>query len=107
MNITTIESGWIVTADYISDDDCNNDGKQAGKQTVCVLGPRGISDDMTTRLKQGEGVRFKMYDDDMTLYYEGKAINCDFEPLDHYGEPNAGCTSIWYATGVNGKFEQL
>jgi len=40
--------------------------------------------------------RFKMYDDDGELYYEGVMNQyCDgFEPLNHYGMPNAGCTEI-------------
>lgn len=103
---TLTKSGWIITASFIDCEDTNLIGKQAGKVAVNVVGPRSISDETLARLKAGEGKRFKMYDDDNTLYYEGRAIDCDFEPLDHYGMPNAGCTSIWYA-GANGKFKQL
>jgi len=44
-----------------------------------------------------KGVKFQMFDDDMNLYYEGKIIGnySGFEPLDDFGMPNAGCTSIW------------
>lgn len=93
-------TGWIVTKDYIGSDTVGE------VRDVSVVGPRSVSDELAARLCAGEGVRFKMYDDDNELYYEGRAINCDFEPLDDYGTPNAGATSIWYA-GKNGKFEQI
>ena len=39
-----------------------------------------------------------MKDDDGETYYEGEIYGdfTGFEPLDNYGMPNAGCTSIWY-----------
>lgn len=48
--------------------------------------------------------RFRMYDGDGELYYEGvtNALSCrkpdvtGFEPLDDFGEPNAGCCEIRY-----------
>ena len=48
--------------------------------------------------KENYGVTFQMFDDDMNLYYEGKIVGdyTGFEPLDDFGIPNAGCTSIWY-----------
>lgn len=47
--------------------------------------------------------KFRMYDDDGELMYEGEG-NCldhddgfGFEPLDDFGMPNAGCTEIhWH-----------
>ena len=49
--------------------------------------------------------RFKMYDDDGNLYYEGLSItNFSFDPLDEMGY-SAGCTEIHYLE--NGKFERL
>lgn len=45
-------------------------------------------------------LKFRMYDDDGELYYEGYSNDSDsekaFEPLDHFGMPNAGCTEIRY-----------
>lgn len=39
--------------------------------------------------------RFRLYDDDRNLYYEGIATpGVDFEPLDYFGAPNDGCTQI-------------
>ena len=44
---------------------------------------------------------FTMYDDDEILYYSGIIWGeyTGFEPLDDWGAPNAGCTSI----KINGK----
>jgi hypothetical protein len=43
---------------------------------------------------------FQMFDDDGNLDYRGLSDDCmserAFEPLDDYGMPNAGCTSIHY-----------
>ena len=39
---------------------------------------------------------FRMFDDDNCLYYEGWSSKENFWPLDDYGAPNAGCTSISY-----------
>lgn len=40
---------------------------------------------------------FIMYDDDDVPLYVGVAEEgADFEPLDDYGMPNAGCTTIRY-----------
>ena len=47
--------------------------------------------------------RFRMYDDDNVLCYEGLANTSDsaaaFAPLDDFGTPNVGCTSIFYLRG--------
>ena len=41
--------------------------------------------------------KFRLYDDDGILYYEGISC-CDssFDPLEDWGLPNAGCTEIRY-----------
>ena len=39
--------------------------------------------------------KFRIFDDDKILYYEGvMSPECNFEPLDDFGMPNAGCVSI-------------
>lgn len=44
--------------------------------------------------------KFRMYDDDGELYYEGYSNDKNgekaFDPLDDFGMPNAGCTEIKY-----------
>ena len=53
--------------------------------------------------------RFKLFDDDGNLYYEGRSNDRDseeaFEPLD-WSMFHAGCTSIEYLQD-NGSWEQL
>ena len=73
---------------WIIDEDRIGDGTDAG-----VSGPRGrcaIPKDKTS------GVRFRMKDDDGEVYYIGRLFGefDGFEPLDDFGTPNAGCTSI-------------
>jgi hypothetical protein len=52
---------------------------------------------------------FRMLDDDGNVYYEGICTDNEsenaFRPLDEFGEPNAGCTSIQYK--MNGSWETL
>lgn len=77
--------GWVITRDYIDED-----------QAVGTMGPRGCT--FTKEDIAINGKKFRMYDDDNELYYEGYLVGiCDgFEPLDDYGTPNAGCTYIQY-----------
>lgn len=81
--------GWIIDKDIIC---CGDDEG--------VIGPRDISlehQEMLKNTKQGE--KFKMYDDDGELYYEGRIVGEDYlqlEPLVDFGMGNAGCTEIRY-----------
>lgn len=53
-------------------------------------------------------IRFRMYDDDGILYYEGRADeDTSFEPLDDFGMPNAGCTYIKYWNDDEQKWETV
>ena len=80
--------GWLITEDLLDDG-------EAG-----ISGPPGLKDEMLERLKKGKGKLFRMSDDDGEVYYKGRFIgdnNSDeFEPLDDFGMPNAGCVSIEY-----------
>lgn len=60
-------------------------------------------------LKAGEGQRFRMYDDDGELYYDGRIVGDydGFEPLDDFGMPNVGCTNIRYLNANTGAWETL
>ena len=84
---------WIIDKDHI------DNGKAVG-----TMGPRGYTGDGTELHCQ-----FRMYDDDGILYYEGRNNTSDddnaFGPLDDFGAPNAGCTSIRYL--VKGRWETL
>lgn len=96
--------GWIVTKDFTNGD--FEDSRDFDK--VEVIGPRNCK---LTAEELIKGHPFKMFDDDGLLYYEGflvgdKDSEDGFMPLDHYGEPNAGCTSIQYKN-KDGQWEVL
>ena len=98
MLVASSRYGWIIDNDYISGGSDNRKG---------TSGPRGISPEMLHSLKSGEGDKFQMFDDDKELYYSGRIVGdyYGFEPLDDFGEPNAGCTLIKYVSGPNkGRF---
>lgn len=85
--------GWIITHDYAEFDDSD----------VGIIGPKDVKFTKEQLLK---GKAFKMKDGDGNLVYRGR-ITGDydgFEPLDDFGEGNAGCTEIWYF--LNGKWKE-
>lgn len=97
---------WRITTDHL-------DGEDVG-----VEGPRDMTPEQRAQLDAGEGLTFKLYDDDEELYYTGRIVGIAdpnivtgglpeeaFAPLDDYGEPGAGCTMIKYRIG--GKWEVL
>jgi hypothetical protein len=73
---------WVITKDYISE------GEDKG-----VQGPRDADPNLKTNRSH-----FVMKDDDGEVYYEGDIYGeyDGFEPLNDFGMPNAGATSIWY-----------
>ena len=74
---------WVITKDHL-------DGNEAG-----IKGPSNCQCGNTIN-----PAHFSMYDDDGILYYDGVIFGdyTGLEPLDDFGMPNAGCTSI----NVNG-----
>lgn len=90
--------GWVITRDFIASNPQESD---AG-----VIGPSTIPFGITQRLKAGEGKKFRMFDDDGELYYEGLIIGelteDSGDPLSDFGDPNAGCTL--YKEYENGKW---
>jgi len=86
---------WEITEDHINvgeDDKYNRKG---------VQGPRGFVDGIPMPFK------FKMFDDDGELYYEGVCSEEDHAPLDDFGMPDAGATEIHYLNTESGEYEQL
>lgn len=77
--------GWIITRDYI----CNGDDND-------VMGPHDIPEAIAAALFNGDGDKFRMYDDDGEHYYDGRIIGNynGLEPLEDFGMPNAGCTEV-------------
>lgn len=94
---------WTIDREHISE-----------PTAVGTVGPRNAPDALTAKLAAGEGHRFKMFDDDGGLYYEGRCISEDpefggeefFGPLNDFGMPNAGCTEIQYRS-EKGDWETL
>jgi hypothetical protein len=85
--------GWIITEDY-TDDRLEIVGKT-------VIGPYGVRNRTVQRLRNGEGIEFRMKDDDGQACYKGRFLgDADsedaFAPLDDYGTPDGGATSIEY-----------
>lgn len=80
--------GWIIDQDHIGDKDKR---KGTNANAVGVLGPQDYKGD-GSELKH----RFRIYDSDNVLYYEGRCSSKSHAPLDDFGKPNAGATSIRY-----------
>jgi hypothetical protein len=92
--------GWIITADVL-------DGR-----TVSITGPRDITAEQIARLNAGEGAQFRLKDDDGEIYFEGRFVGDEksedaFGPLDDYGLPDSGCTSIEYFNPAKEKWQAL
>ncbi|NBQ52014.1 MAG: hypothetical protein EBU49_00315 [Proteobacteria bacterium] len=91
---------WIITweSGCVRDDETE---KTADAYTYLVSGPRDGRAERFEALARGEGVTFRLYDDDGILYYQGRYFGLDgdeemaFGPLDDYGI-NAGCTELRY-----------
>ena len=113
MNKTTQWDGrhnlWIITKDHIEDGAAVGIGSPYWKDTD-VPADRSAwnrGEIPPEVLKEYElNVRFKMYDDDGNLYYEGRMQIEDFHPMDDFGMPNSGCTELWYSRN-NEAFKML
>lgn len=82
---------WIIDRDIIADPDDRVLSKR-GTNAYAV----GVhSPDWSDRLDKLATERFRMLDDDGNVYYGGRCTReTEFEPLDDFGMPNAGCTTI-------------
>lgn len=92
---------WIIDTDHLADP-----GAEPGiiaTNAATVTGPGDAPDRLLAALNDGDGIQFKIYDDDDELYYTGRFVPADlsdgeegFGPLDDFGMPNAGATTIRY-----------
>lgn len=89
-------TAFRITRDYIADD------KHDDTYAVGTVGPSSASDKDVARLKAGEGVKFRLLDDDRNVYYHGVRLETsdaddsydaepELAPLDCFGTPYAGC----------------
>ena len=72
-----------------------------------ITGLSSAPDELLAKLKDGDGMEFRMGDDDGELYYSGRFVPADlsdgdegFGPLDDFGRPNAGAVTIKYKAGA-------
>lgn len=99
-------TAWIITKDHIADPEDVKKYPEGGSNfhAVNMVGPREASEKDVERLKAGEGIEFRLLDDDGELYYEGRRLEesdadkyydyyTELAPLDNFGAPNAGCTT--------------
>jgi len=87
---------WLIIKDHIADE---SKPIQTNENARGMIYPSSLSKEEFAKLMtQYKAEQFRMYDDD-NLYYEGYILGFDydgFEPLDDFGTPNAGCTTIEY-----------
>lgn len=90
---------WIIEVDRIADT-TKSEGTNANAKGV-----HSRKYDPAVKLAH----RFRMLDDDGEVYYEGRSDDdSSFAPLDHFGGPNAGATSIQYfENGKGGGWKTL
>lgn len=82
---------WTITVDNVAGP---SEPNGAADSAVGLVGPRSTKLSAEQIIAHPEAKQFRMFDDDNILYYEGYLIGDEFGPLDDFGEPNAGCTSI-------------
>ena len=104
---------FIITTDHTA---ATGEAEGTNLNAVGITGPRNASGAALAQLAAGAGERFRMYDGDDELYYEGRWVadpNTDdeafegFEPLDCFGAPNAGCTRLDYRNDTTGEWTTL
>jgi len=85
-------NAWTITRDYFADPDAK---RGTNSNAVGIVGAScGIRLTAQEIIEHPNAKRFRMLDDDGEIYYEGFLVGDEFAPLDYFGEPNAGCTSI-------------
>lgn len=83
---------WTITKDHLAEPDAP---AGTNRNAVGVVGPRAATLTAAQIAGHPRAVSFRMRDDDGEFYYEGRLVGDDlFAPLDDFGSPNAGCTSI-------------
>lgn len=98
-------TAFIITKDKIESD------------AVGTVGPRSASEADVARLKAGEGIPFRLLDDDREIYYYGRRLETsdadadypaesELAPLDCFGTPNAGAV-IQEEKNADGKWEAI
>ena len=83
---------WTITKDHLAEPDAP---AGTNRNAAGVVGPSAAKLTAAQITDHPRAVSFRMRDDDGELYYEGALVGDNlFAPLDDFGMPNAGCTSI-------------
>ena len=91
-----MKTSWVITFDLIDNG-----------RAVMVSGPHDAPLGAAATMNHPDRVKFRMRDADGELYYGGVLVgDNEFAPLDDFGGPNAGCTSIEIRNG-RGEWEEL
>lgn len=103
-----MKAQFTITKDHIADP---NAKQGTNANAVGIVGPNNATLTHEQIKTHPNRRHFKMYDDDKEIYYEGYLVgDADgqdgFLPLDCFGMPNAGATSIHYRN-PNGSYSQL
>ena len=91
---------YAITKDHLPNADAaaGTNGNATG-----LIGPRSVKLSFEEIVTHPKGQKFRMLDDDGEVYYEGIFVGDDeFQPLDFFGTPTAGCTSIEYWNPAHG-----
>ena len=101
---------WTITVDHSAEEGAK---PATNSNAVGMVGPRTASMTVEEILAHKDSKRFQMRDDDNTPVYEGKCYlpagytTSAFDPLDDFGSPNYGCSSIWYRNDADTDWEEL
>lgn len=103
-------TAWIIIKDQIAD---KSEPEGTNLNAKGLIGPGIATERDMQRLRNGEGQKFRLLDDDGEVYYIGRQLTeseCTEEyeegmfggdsqlaPFDDFGRPNAGCAQmeIW------------
>lgn len=99
-------TAFIITKDNVADAEDREKYPEGGRNlhAINLIGPRNASAKDEARLKAGEGIKFRLKDDDGNIYYYGRRLEesdadedyygeNELAPLDCFGAPNAGAVT--------------
>lgn len=106
MNANSAPYAWQVTYDHLDHRRADVSGPSNASQELLAELAEAVILGRSSWKPEDDVEWFRMYDGDGILYYTGvrtgqpdpHGSEGGFEPLDDYGTPNAGCTSISYLT---------
>ena len=112
-------TAFIITRDYVADEDdkAAHPNGQSNLYAKNLIGPGNASEEDERRLKAGQGIPFRLLDDDGNVYYHGRRLQTsdadedyygepELAPLDCFGRPNAGAVTQ-QEKNSDGKWESI